>query len=93
MGLEQEKKILLIRRDTLEEAIESLGILFPEGADARVDSLIKEFEADVKKSWKTQKKIDKEITEIQDACSHNMEYDGHDSHNDYYKCTKCHYER
>ena len=40
-------------------------------------------------------KIRKAIEAIQDVCTHEkggkstMDYDGHDSHNDYYKCTLC----
>ena len=91
--LKQEKKILLERRDTMQEAIKSLRTLYPVGVDNRVDSLVVELEIDIKESCKTRDKIEKEIKKIQDICSHNWEYEGHDSHNDYYKCTKCGYER
>ena len=34
-------------------------------------------------------KIDKAINAFQDVCVHNWEYEGHDSHKDYEKCTIC----
>lgn len=29
------------------------------------------------------------LIELEKNCQHNFVYEGHDSHHDYYKCTKC----
>ena len=36
--------------------------------------------------------IGDEIEKIQRECEHEMVYDGHDSHYDYYRCSKCGFE-
>jgi hypothetical protein len=35
------------------------------------------------------RKVEKAIEAIQAVCEHNMKYEGHDSHKDYYRCTIC----
>jgi hypothetical protein len=45
---------------------------------------------------KRKSELDKELAKVKNAidalqkiCKHNMEYEGHDSHKDYYVCTYC----
>ena len=64
-----------------------------------MEKVIKDLEKEKEDLRKRISDIDEFIKSFQKVCKHKkddgtstLEYDGHDSHHDYYKCTICGYE-
>lgn len=62
----------------------------------KFSEFVKEFKERQKSFYEESRKIGKSLEKIQESCDHTtpagadaLEYEGHDSHKDYYKCTIC----
>jgi SMC interacting uncharacterized protein involved in chromosome segregation len=97
--LSQDKNVLFERFNKINIAIEALQDIYSESTCVEADSIIKNLESEKEDLHKTINKIDMAIKALQNLCNHKkengssaMKYEGHDSHNDYYKCSICGHE-
>lgn len=82
--LNKEANELYARYDALDKAVDALELVRPDEKHL-VEGMVKEM-SDIDGA---RDKIFTAIRALQNVCKHEWTPDGHDSHNDYYKCGIC----
>jgi len=89
-----EKNNLIDRNEKIESALESFQKVcdFDEFKNFEDSPLVLKLKGEMVKNGENIKKFRTAIKSFQEICKHDMKYDGHDSHKNYYKCSICGYE-